>query len=121
MSSDMESHLKESSTNHENRDILTSRCLVNDTLAFIGKRWLMTVLYEILLGNNQFSSLKASLPGISDHILALRINDLYKRRLITKRKIGHTFPSRVAYQITPKASQLLELVNGLNEWSIKHG
>lgn len=117
----MKSHLKQSSTNQENRQVLSSKCSVNETLAFIGKRWLMMVLYEISLGNNQFSSLKTSLPGLSDHILALRINDLYKRGLITKRKIPHTFPSQISYKVTERAAQLLELINGLNEWSIGNG
>lgn len=115
----MKSLLKESSTNQENRQILSSKCGVNETLALIGKRWLMMVLYEISLGNNQFSSLRTSLHGISDHILALRINDLYKQGLITKQKLAYTFPSQIIYEVTTKATHLLKLVNGLNEWSLK--
>jgi len=109
--------IKESSTNQFNKRALLDRCGVNDTLSLIGKRWLMTVLYEISLGNNQFTALKKSVTEISEHVLAKRIADLTGQGLISKKEIGDTIPLQITYTVTEKGKQLLSLVNGLYHWN----
>lgn len=109
--------IKESSTNQLNRRVLSDRCGVNDTLSLIGKRWLMTVLYEISLGNNQFTALRKSITEISEHVLAQRIADLTEQGLITKEEIGNTIPLQITYTATEKGEQLLTLVDGLSQWN----
>ena len=115
----MASIIKENSTNQENRKILIDKCGVNEVLSFIGKRWLMSILYEISLGNNQFTLLKNNISGISDHILAVRINDLVDNYLIQKSEVENTIPLKITYNITVKGKQLLCLVDGLNNWNTK--
>lgn len=110
-------NIKESSTNQLNRKLLSDRCGVNDTLALIGKRWLMTVLYEISLGNNQFSSLRKAVSEISENILGARIHDLTTQRLIKKHQVKHTIPLQISYTVTPKGEQLLQWVDGLCKWN----
>lgn len=113
----MENNFKESSTNQANKKILSDRCGVNDTLTFIGKRWLMTILYEISLGNHQFSSLRKSIPEISEHILANRIGNLTKQELIIKSVVENTIPSQIIYTVTAKGKELLSLVDELCQWN----
>lgn len=113
----MGNNIKESSTNQMNREMLSDRCGVNDTLALIGKRWLMTILYEVSLGNNQFSSLGKAVTGISQNVLGLRVNDLVKEGLIIKSKVENTIPLQIIYIITPKGIQLLQLIDGLSSWN----
>lgn len=112
---------KESSTNQMNKEILSDKCSVNDTLALIGKRWLMTILYEISLGNNQFSSLGKAVSGISQNVLGLRVNDLVKEGLIIKSKVENIMPLQIIYIITPKGTQLLQIIDDLSEWKRKWG
>jgi len=76
----------------------------------------MTVLYEISLGNNQFSSLRKDIPEISEHILASRIANLIEQGLITKEGIANTVPLQIIYEVTAKGQQLLSLVDGLYQW-----
>jgi len=113
----MADNIKVNSTNQANKKVLSDRCGVNDTLGLIGKRWLMTVLYEISLGNNQFSSLKKNIPEISEHILATRVSDLVKQDLITKKEIEDTIPLQITYVTTIKGNELLSLVNELCIWN----
>ncbi|MCT3918901.1 helix-turn-helix transcriptional regulator [Elizabethkingia anophelis] len=108
--------IKESSTNQANRRILSDRCRVNDTLSLVGKRWLMTILYEISLGNNQFSTLTKSIPEISEHVLATRVNNLVENNLIEKNERLNTTPLQIIYSITDKGKQLLLLVDSLCKW-----
>lgn len=112
----MGNFIKNSSTNYANSKGLSGKCGVNDTLRFIGKRWQMAILYEISLGNDQFSSLKKSLHVISDHILASRISDLLSQGLITRGEIENSVPSQILYSVTEKGKELLELMNRLQEW-----
>lgn len=108
--------IKDSSTNQANRRILSDRCRVNDTLSLVGKRWLMTILYEISLGNNQFSALTKSIPEISEHVLATRVNILVENNLIEKNDKMDTTPLQIVYSITDKGKQLLLLVDSLCKW-----
>ncbi|MDE5437584.1 helix-turn-helix transcriptional regulator [Elizabethkingia meningoseptica] len=112
----MGNKIKESSTNQANRRILSDRCRVNDTLSLVGKRWLMTILYEISLGNNQFSTLTKSIPEISEHVLATRVNNLVENNLIEKNERMNTTPLQIIYSITDKGKQLLLLVDSLCKW-----
>lgn len=108
--------IKDNSTNQANKKILSDRCRVNDTLSLIGKRWLMTVLYEISLGNNQFSTLTKSIPEISENVLAKRINNLVENDLIDKKEKMNTTPLQIIYTMTEKAKQLLLLIDNLSKW-----
>jgi len=112
----MGNKIKESSTNQANKRILSDKCRVNDTLSLVGKRWLMTILYEISLGNNQFSTLTKSIPEISEHILATRVNSLVENSLIEKNERMNTTPLQIIYSITDKGKQLLSLVDSLCRW-----
>ncbi|MFD2598708.1 winged helix-turn-helix transcriptional regulator [Sphingobacterium corticis] len=82
-----------------------------------GKRWLMMVLYEISLGNNQFSALQKSIPEISQQVLATRIQDLVDQELITKHEVMNTVPTQVTYLLSKKAEELLLLMDGLFQWT----
>jgi len=113
----MGNSIKENSTNQANKKILSDRCGVNDTLTLIGKRWLMTILYEISLGNNQFSSLRRNISEISEHILGARINDLAEQELIIKEGVQNTIPLQITYVVTVKGEELLSLVNELCLWN----
>lgn len=112
----MKNTIKESSANQANKKILSDRCGVNNTLALIGKRWLMMVLYDISLGRNQFSSLRKSIPGISEHILAARISSLTQQGLIRKNDVEHTIPLQIVYTVTKKGEELLFFVDKLCQW-----
>lgn len=112
----MGNKIKESSTNQANRIILSNRCRVNDILSLVGKRWLMNILYEISLGNNQFSALTKSIPEISEHVLATRVNNLVENNLIEKNERMNTTPLQIIYSTTDKGKQLLSLVDNLCKW-----
>ncbi|MFD2965786.1 winged helix-turn-helix transcriptional regulator [Sphingobacterium bambusae] len=113
----MSHSIKESSTNQANKQQLAQRCNVNDTLSYIGKRWLMAILYEISIGHKQFSSLAGQLTGISEHILASRVRELEKESLITKALVPNTTPTQIHYTVTPKGYALLEVIDNLHRWS----
>ena len=78
---------------------------------------MMTILYEISRGKNQFTSLRKDIPEISQQVLAVRIADLTEHELITKEEKENTVPLQISYKITVKGKQLLLLVDGLEKWN----
>lgn len=113
----MRNSIKVNSTNQVNKKVLSDRCDVNTTLMLIGRRWLMTILYEISLGNNHFTSLRKSIPAISEHMLGTRISDLVEQKLIIKKEIENTIPLKISYMVTEKGKQLLSLIDKLFIWN----
>jgi DNA-binding HxlR family transcriptional regulator len=109
--------LKTNSTNQANKKELGVMCRVNDVLALAGKRWLMTVLYQISQGKSQFSILRREISGISDHILASRLNELVTQGLATRTEVAGTNPPQIVYAVTAKGEQLLVIIDQLNKWS----
>lgn len=80
----------------------------------------MAILYEISLGHDQFSSLLAVFSGLSEHILAARIQDLDQNGLITKMPRPDSVPMQICYTITPKGYDLLAIVDRLHHWTDAH-
>ncbi|WDF70536.1 helix-turn-helix domain-containing protein [Sphingobacterium oryzagri] len=115
----MSHFIKETSTNSANKQQLSDKCLVNDTLAYLGKRWLMAVLWEISIGHKQFSSILNQLAGISEHMLASRIRSLENEELITKLPITDTVPLQIHYSVTPKGYALLAIIDTLHQWTAR--
>lgn len=78
----------------------------------------MTILYEISLGNDQFSALTKSIPEISEQVLATRVNDLVENNLIEKNERTNTTPLQIIYTTTDKGKQILSLVDNLCKWDV---
>jgi len=77
----------------------------------------MAVLYEISVGHNQFSSLLPVFSGLSEHILAARIQDLNQNGLIIKVPKPDSVPIQICYAITSKGYDLLSIVASLHDWT----
>lgn len=115
----MGNKIKKNSSNQINRQTLYAQCDVNETLAIIGKRWLMAALYEIAQGNDQFSSLRKRIEGLSEHVLGTRIQDLVEQGLIQKEEMAESKLRRVRYRITAKGEELLCWMDDLHAWTKK--
>ncbi|MCW3464507.1 winged helix-turn-helix transcriptional regulator [Chitinophaga nivalis] len=75
---------KQSSTNFENQQLLHGLCDGALTLSLLSGRWKITILGHILQGVTRFSALKTAIPGITDRILALQLQELVADGIIEK-------------------------------------
>ena len=78
---------KPTSTNAENQRALVRVCPLNQALPRLGARWKMQVLHGIAHGITTFGALKRALPGVSDHVLAMRLRELVEEALV-ERAVG---------------------------------
>lgn len=112
----MQTTRKTTSTNYVNELVLSAACPVNDALARLAMRWKMQVLYSVSRGDDSFGALARRLPSVSAHVLARRLGELVRERLLEK----HPRPSRrVGYSVTARGEQLLEIVRAICAWEVE--
>lgn len=79
---------KKTSSNYFNRLFLSQDCLLTAAFDAVQGRWTTQVLVSVHMGRNRFAMIKEHLPGITDNVLALRLNHLVKNKLLVKKMIG---------------------------------
>ena len=75
---------------------ITARCPVRTSLEMLGGKWKLLILHQLLQGPLSFAGLKASLPDISDKILAQELKLLARNRLIVR----ELSPLGISYVLT---------------------
>lgn len=86
---------------------------------FLGKRWNGMLLAALGAGPAGFAELTRALPGISESVLADRLNELARGGLIT-RIVREGPPIGVSYQLTPGGEALLPVLSQLADWASEH-
>ena len=74
-------------------------CPIETTFRFIGKRWTVLIIREILRGNTQFNRFMENIEGVSPKVLTERLRELEQLGII-RRRIVSEYPVRVEYSLT---------------------
>lgn len=82
----------------------------------IGRRWSGAILLAMLSGAERFSHIRASVPGLSDRLLAERLRE-YVDAGLAAREVLEEQPVAVRYRLTEKGATLAPVVRELLEWS----
>jgi DNA-binding HxlR family transcriptional regulator len=77
------------------------------------------VVALLAAGTMRFSDLRRSVEGISSRMLTVTLRGLERDGLIA-REVYPVVPPRVEYTLTPLGESLLDLVQGLLDWSAEH-
>jgi DNA-binding HxlR family transcriptional regulator len=91
------------------------------TLASIGGKWKMPILWRLKDGSRRFSDLKRSLSksmlegSITDRALTLPLRELEEHGLI-RRTVFPTVPPQVEYAITPLGLEAVPVIRALQEY-----
>jgi DNA-binding HxlR family transcriptional regulator len=90
-----------------------AQCLAfTGAVEFAGKRWSASVLMAIARGASRFGQITASVPGLSDRMLAQRLREFERERLV-EREVIASIPVQVHYRLTPQGSDLLDSLQPL--------
>lgn len=82
----------------------------------VGRRWTGEIVRALLAGKTRFSEITASIPGLSDRLLAERLKELESEGVVTRSVLPET-PVRVQYRLTRKGEALATVVGALSEWA----
>lgn len=95
------------------------KCGVEKTLKIIGSKWTMNILHNLFSGKKRFGELQKSLIGISTKTLSLRLQELEKEKIISK-KVFAEVPLHVEYSLTQKGRSLDEVFKKMAQWGESH-
>jgi len=89
-------------------------CPIEFILELIGTKWSIFILRELFRGNQRTHELLEALPGISTKTLTVRLRELEKHGLIS-RKVYAEIPPHVEYSLTEKGFQLQPVLVALKQ------
>lgn len=106
---------KKTSSNYFNKLFLNNDCLLTTAFEAVQGRWTTQVLVSVHMGRNRFGLIKEQLPGITDNVLALRLNHLVKNKLLEKKMVG----MERTYSLHENGKGLIEILENLAKWQEK--
>jgi DNA-binding HxlR family transcriptional regulator len=90
-------------------------CGIARALDFVGERWALLVVRELLLGPQRFTDLRRALPGASSNLVADRLRELEGRGVICRRRLPPPAGSHV-YELTTWGRDLEPILLALGDW-----
>ena len=90
-------------------------CSIARALDFLGERWTLLVVRELLCGSTRFNDLRRGIPRISRTMLSQRLRELLDAGVIT-RGAGDEGPT---YALTQAGQELAGAVRELGTWGQK--
>jgi DNA-binding HxlR family transcriptional regulator len=101
---------------------MQSGCTVNQTLKYLGKKWMLLIILELYKGENytrRFTEIKERLPGITAKVLSARLKELEEEGLIEKRIDATSVPARSDYTLTGSGLGLVEVIKEIKRWALR--
>lgn len=92
---------------------------VRDTLDVINGKWKLPIIISISVGNERFTDIHDSIPGITPKVLAKEQKELEQHRLI-RREITAGYPVKIAYKSELYADTLTPIIYALKDWGLNH-
>ena len=87
-------------------------------LEFVGERWALLIIRELLLGPRRFGELRAGLPGLSANVLTQRLQSLEASGVLTREMLPP--PANVqVYALTPWGREAEPIVMALGRWALR--
>lgn len=92
---------------------------VRDTLDVINGKWKIPIIISISVGNDRFTDIQESIPGITPKVLAKELKDLEQHKLI-RRTVIDEYPVKISYKTEPYADTLTPLIYAMKDWGVNH-
>jgi DNA-binding HxlR family transcriptional regulator len=92
---------------------------VRDALDVINGKWKLPIIISVGVGNERFTDIQASIPGITPKVLAKELKELEQHKLI-KRLIVEDYPVKISYKLEEYADTLSPIIYALKDWGLNH-
>jgi DNA-binding HxlR family transcriptional regulator len=87
-------------------------------LEFVGERWSLLIIRELMFGPRRFGELKANLPGISANVLTQRLEGLEEAGITIRRKLPSALSVQV-YELTRWGYMAEPVLQEMGRWSTR--
>ena len=92
---------------------------VLSTIAMIGGKWKIPVIWLLWLRPRRFGELRKALPGVTQHMLTATLRELERDNLVT-RTVYAEVPPRVDYALTDASMGLCGIFEAMQAWGEKN-
>lgn len=100
------------------RRLYDDACGTALALEFIGERWSLLVMRELVFGPRRFGEIRANLPGISANVLTQRLESLEAAGILLRRRLPS--PANVqVYDLTDWGRDAAPLIRDLGRWAAR--
>ncbi|PAP76060.1 winged helix-turn-helix transcriptional regulator [Rubrivirga marina] len=104
-------------------DVRHEVCPVTATVAVVGGKWKIPILWHLAGGPRHFGALRRAVVGVSEKMLSQQLRALEADGLVSR--TAHTradggVPRRVDYTLTPKGDALVPALGALAAWGGEH-
>jgi DNA-binding HxlR family transcriptional regulator len=96
----------------------STHCPAEITLAVIGGRWKVLILFQLFQGVKRFSELSRALGGITQKMLTQQLREM-ERDGIVQRTVYAQVPPKVEYRLTPLGETLKPVVGAMCRWGLR--
>jgi len=96
----------------------TTSCPAEITLAVIGGRWKVPILFQLFQGVKRFSELLRAVRGITQKVLTQQLREM-ARDGIVERTVYPQVPPKVEYRLTPRGETLRPVVAAMCKWGVQ--
>lgn len=103
----------------EHCDCLDTIKPVRDALDVISGKWKLPIIISVGVGNERFTDIQESIPGITPKVLAKELKELELHKLI-KRIITDGYPVKILYKLENYANTLTPIIYSLKDWGVNH-
>jgi DNA-binding HxlR family transcriptional regulator len=87
-------------------------------LEFVGERWSLLVIRELIYGPRRFGEIKANLPGISANVLTQRLESLEEAGIVVRRRLPS--PANVqVYDLTDWGREAEVAIREMGRWATR--
>ncbi|MBD8678027.1 winged helix-turn-helix transcriptional regulator [Sphingomonas sp. CFBP 13720] len=85
---------------------------------YVGERWALLLMRELLLGPRRFGELRSGLPGISANVLTQRLTGLEAAGIVRRERLPPPASAQV-YALTPWGMESEPVVLALGRWALR--
>lgn len=87
-------------------------------LEFIGERWSLLIMRELMFGGRRFSELRAGLPGLSANVLTQRLARMEAVGILTRRKLPAPHSVQI-YELTEWGYEAEVILQEIGRWATR--
>ena len=97
-----------------------NKCPAEFTLAMIGGRWKIPIIFHLLEGRKRFTELARALHGVTQKMLTQQLREMARNGLV-ERTVFAQVPPRVEYSLTDLGMSIRPVVDAMCRWGEEHG
>ena len=92
------------------------KCPVKTAMAYLGQKWTIDIIRDLMFRNRRFSELLTENDGLSNKVLSQRLKQLEEGGLIEKKIVSKT-PLKIEYELTERGYKLNKVLYELAQFS----